>query len=70
VTIATATLITSHDLRKTLVHARRAARRYDGPILGTAGVTRNITTGWTATTFDFGEIPVPAGSTIAFVAGR
>jgi len=66
-TIATATIYhkatTSGNRSFTLV-ARSGA--YDGPILGTAGVTRNITTGWTATTFDFGGIPVPAGSTIAF----
>jgi hypothetical protein len=44
--------------------ARRGS--YDGPIIGTAGVTRNITTSNSATVFDFGNAPVPAGSTIAF----
>jgi len=41
--------------------------RYDGPILGSASVTRSITTAMTETVYDFNDTPVPAGSTIAFV---
>ena len=41
--------------------------RYDGPILGVASVTRNITGADTETVYDFNDAPVPAGSTIAFV---
>jgi hypothetical protein len=41
--------------------------RYDGPILGVASITRNITGTDTESTYDFNDAPVPAGSTIAFV---
>ena len=41
--------------------------RYDGPILGVASFTRNITADDTESTYDFNDMPVPAGSTIAFV---
>ena len=40
--------------------------RYDGPILGTASVTRSVTADNTESVFDFGDVPVPAMSTIAF----
>ena len=40
--------------------------RYDGPILGTASVTRSVTADNTESVFDFGDAPVPAMSTIAF----
>ena len=39
---------------------------YDGTLLGVASVTRTITTGMTKSVFDFGNIPVAAGSRITF----
>ncbi len=39
---------------------------YDGPILGTASVTRSVTASGTESVFDFGDVPVQAMSTIAF----
>ena len=44
--------------------ARRGS--FDGPIIGTAGISRSIGTTWSASVFDFGGAPVPAGTTIAF----
>ena len=40
--------------------------RYDGPVLGTASVTRSVTADNTESVFDFGDAPVSAMSTIAF----
>ena len=40
--------------------------RFDGPLVGTASVTRNVTGTNTESVFDFGGAPVPAGSTITF----
>ena len=37
-----------------------------GPLVGVASVTRNFTTEWTETVFDFGNAAVPAGSLITF----
>jgi len=40
---------------------------YDGPLLGTAAITRDLVPGApTNVVFDFGGVPVPAGSRVAF----
>ena len=39
---------------------------FDGPLVGTATVTRDVGTTLTPTVFDFADAPVPAGSTITF----
>ena len=44
----------------------RLSRYDDGPLVGVASITRNITTDWTESVFDFGNAPVPAGSVITF----
>ncbi|MEO8487207.1 MAG: hypothetical protein ABI585_12815 [Betaproteobacteria bacterium] len=40
--------------------------RYDGPIVGVASVSRNITETNSESVYDFNDTPVPAGSTITF----
>jgi hypothetical protein len=44
----------------------RLNRFDDGPLVGVASVTRNFTTAFEETEFDFGNAPVPAGSLITF----
>ncbi|HVJ75291.1 MAG TPA: hypothetical protein VNB03_14810 [Casimicrobiaceae bacterium] len=40
--------------------------RYDGPLVGVASVTRNIDDPFSESLFDFGDVPLPAGSTVTF----
>ena len=67
VTIHTVTLYHSTDTpgAKTLSLIARLGT-FDGPLVGVATTTRVIDETTTATVFDFGGAPVPAGSTITF----
>ena len=40
----------------------RLNRFDDGPLIGVASVTRNITTAFSESVFDFGNAAIPAGS--------
>jgi hypothetical protein len=56
---------TNKGIRRIRLTARLGA--YDGPVLATASLQRQITSDRTPTVFDLGDVEVPAGSTLAFV---
>jgi hypothetical protein len=67
VTIDTVTIrhLTDTPGSKTITLVARL-NRFDGPLVGVASVTRAIDGNYSNTVFNFGNVPVPAGSTIAF----